>query len=134
MLLLGRLIGLRTSVVLAGLVLVGFVILVRPSPSVLRAAVMGAIGLLGVLTARRRQAIPALAATILILLAVSPRLAVDIGFALSVVATTALVVLAPRWSMRLTARGWPKPLADALCVAVAAQLVTAPVIAAISAA
>ncbi|WP_074352625.1 ComEC/Rec2 family competence protein [Mycobacteroides abscessus] len=131
-LLLGRLIGLRTSVVLAGLVLVGFVILVRPSPSVLRAAVMGAIGLLGVLTARRRQAIPALAATILILLAVSPGLAVDIGFALSVVATAALVVLTPRWSMRLTARGWPKPLADALCVAVAAQLVTAPVIAAIS--
>ncbi len=131
-LLLGRLIGLRTSVVLAGLVLVGFVILVRPSPSVLRAAVMGAIGLLGVLTARRRQAIPALAATILVLLAVSPGLAVDIGFALSVVATAALVVLTPRWSMRLTARGWPKPLADALSVAVAAQLVTAPVIAAIS--
>jgi len=131
-LLLGRLIGLRTSVVLAGLVLVGFVVLVRPSPSVLRAAVMGAIGLLGMLTARRRQAIPALAATILVLLAVSPGLAVDVGFALSVVATAALVVLAPRWSMRLTARGWPKPLADALCIAVAAQVVTAPLIAAIS--
>lgn len=132
MLLLGRLIGLRASVVLAGLVLVGFVILVRPSPSVLRAAVMGAIGLLGVLTARRRQAIPALAATTLILLTLSPGLAVDIGFALSVVATAALVVLAPRWSLRLTARGWPKPLADALCIAVAAQVVTAPLIAAIS--
>ncbi|WP_407937639.1 ComEC/Rec2 family competence protein [Mycobacteroides franklinii] len=131
-LLLGRLIGLRASVVLAGLVLVGFVVLVRPSPSVLRAAVMGAIGLLGLLTARRRQAIPALAATVLVLLAVSPGLAVDIGFALSVVATAALVVLAPRWSMRLTARGWPKPLADALCIAVAAQVVTAPLIAAIS--
>ncbi|WP_416045653.1 ComEC/Rec2 family competence protein [Mycobacteroides franklinii] len=131
-LLLGRLIGLRASVVLAGLVLVGFVVLVRPSPSVLRAAVMGAIGLLGLLTARRRQAIPALAATVLVLLAVSPGLAVDIGFALSVVATAALVVLAPRWAVRLTARGWPKPLADALCIAVAAQVVTAPLIAAIS--
>ncbi|WP_420891915.1 ComEC/Rec2 family competence protein [Mycobacteroides franklinii] len=131
-LLLGRLIGLRASVVLAGLVLMGFVVLVRPSPSVLRAAVMGAIGLLGLLTARRRQAIPALAATVLVLLAVSPGLAVDIGFALSVVATAALVVLAPRWSVRLTARGWPKPLADALCIAVAAQVVTAPLIAAIS--
>ncbi|MEU9806094.1 ComEC/Rec2 family competence protein [Mycobacterium sp. NPDC050853] len=131
-LLLGRLIGPRAAVVLAALVLVGFVILVRPSPSVLRAAVMGAIGLLGVLTARRRQAVPALAATILVLLAVSPGLAVDIGFALSVVATAALVVLAPRWSARLTSRGWPKPVADALCIAVAAQLVTAPLIAAIS--
>ncbi|TEA03826.1 ComEC/Rec2 family competence protein [Mycobacteroides salmoniphilum] len=131
-LLLGRLIGLRASVTLAGLVLVGFVVLVRPSPSVLRAAVMGVIGLLGVLTARRRQAVPALAATALVLLAISPGLAVDIGFALSVVATAALVVLAPRWSVRLTARGWPKPLADALCIAVAAQVVTAPLIAAIS--
>lgn len=131
-LLLGRLVGLRTSVVLAGLVLVGFVIVVRPSPSVLRAAVMGAVGLLGLLTARRRQAIPALAATILVLFAVSPGLAVDIGFALSVSATAALVVIAPRWSGRLTERGWPKPLADALCVAVAAQVVTAPLIAAIS--
>ncbi|MGH3954756.1 MAG: ComEC/Rec2 family competence protein [Mycobacterium sp.] len=131
-LLLGRLIGLRASVMLAGLVLVGFVVLVRPSPSVLRAAVMGAIGLLGVVTARRKQAVPALAATILVLLAISPGLAVDIGFALSVVATAALVVVAPRWSVRLTARGWPKPLADALCIAVAAQVVTAPLIAAIS--
>lgn len=131
-LLLGRLIGLRASVMLAGLVLVGFVVLVRPSPSVLRAAVMGAIGLLGVVTARRKQAVPALAATILVLLAISPGLAVDVGFALSVVATAALVVLAPRWSVRLTARGWPKPLADALCIAVAAQVVTAPLIAAIS--
>ncbi len=131
-LLLGRLIGPRAAVVLAMLVLVGFVILVRPSPSVLRAAVMGAIGLLGVLTARRRQAVPALAATTVVLLTVSPGLAVDIGFALSVVATAALVVLAPRWSAVLTSRGWPKPLADALCIAVAAQLVTAPLIAAIS--
>ena len=30
------------------------------------------------------------------------------------------------------ARGWPKPLADAVCVAVAAQLVTAPLVAGIS--
>ncbi|MBB4855857.1 competence protein ComEC [Mycobacteroides chelonae] len=131
-LLLGRLVGLRASVVLAGLVLVGFVVLVRPSPSVLRAAVMGVIGLLGVLTARRRQAIPALATTVLVLLTVSPGLAVDVGFALSVVATAALVVLAPHWSARLTARGWPKPLADSLCIAVAAQVVTAPLIAAIA--
>lgn len=131
-LLLGRLIGPRAAVVLAAVALAGFVMLVRPSPSVLRAAMMGAIALLGVLTSRRRQAVPALAATVLILLAVSPALAVDIGFALSVVATAALVVFAPSWSARLTARGWPKGLADALCVAVAAQLVTAPLIASIS--
>lgn len=131
-LLLGRLAGPRVGVGFAAVVLVGFVLVVRPSPSVLRAALMGGIGLLAVLTSRRRQAIPALAATILVLLAVVPRLAVDIGFALSVVATAALVVLAPRWSGKLVDRGWPRPLAGAVCISVAAQLVTAPLIAAIS--
>ena len=62
----------------------------------------------------------------------APELAVDVGFALSVSATAALVVIAPAWSRRLVARGWPKPLADAVSVAVAAQLVTAPLVAGIS--
>src|SRR5262249_43936120 len=59
-------------------------------------------------------------------------LAVDVGFALSVSATAALVVIAPAWSRRLVDRRWPKPLADALSVAVAAQLVTAPLVAGMS--
>ena len=62
----------------------------------------------------------------------APELAVDVGFALSVSATAALVVIAPVWSRRLVGRGWPKPLADAVSVAVAAQLVTAPLVAGIS--
>jgi competence protein ComEC len=66
------------------------------------------------------------------LMIAAPELAVDVGFALSVSATAALIVVAPAWSRRLVARGWPKPLADAVSVAVAAQLVTAPLVAAIS--
>ncbi|WIM89437.1 ComEC/Rec2 family competence protein [Candidatus Mycobacterium wuenschmannii] len=127
-----RLIGPRAAVGLAGVALVLFVIVVQPSASVLRAAVMGAIALVGVLSSRRRQAIPALAGTVLLLMVVAPQLAVDVGLALSVVATAALVVVAPVWSRRLVAAGWPKPLADAVCVACAAQLVTAPLIAGIS--
>ena len=109
-----------------------FVIVVQPSASVLRAAVMGAITLLAVVSHRRRQAIPVLSASVIALMIGAPELAVDIGFALSVSATAALVVIAPAWSRRLVARGWPKPLADAVSVAVAAQLVTAPLVAAIS--
>lgn len=127
-----RLIGPRAAVGLAGLALVLFVVVVQPTASVLRAAVMGAIALMGVLSSRRRQAIPALSATVLLLMVVAPQLAVDVGLALSVVATAALVVIAPIWSRRLAAGGWPKPLADAICVACAAQLVTAPLIAGIS--
>lgn len=127
-----RLIGPRAAVVCAAVALVAFVILVQPTASVLRAAVMGAIALVGMLSARRRQAIPALSGSVLVLLAAAPHLAVDIGFALSVAATGALVVIAPVWSRRLVDRGCPKVLADALAVAAAAQLVTAPLVAAIS--
>lgn len=131
-LLAAGLIGPRVAVVLAAVVLVAFVVVVQPSASVLRAAVMGGITLLALLTHRRRQAMPALAASVLLLMVVSPELAVDVGFALSVSATAALVVIAPHWSRRLVGRGWPKPLADAVAVAVAAQLVTAPLVAGIS--
>jgi competence protein ComEC len=124
--------GPRVAVVLAALTLAGFVVVVQPSASVLRAAVMGAITLLAVLTHRRRQALPALAAAVVVLMVGAPELAVDVGFALSVSATAGLVLIAPGWSKRLTARGWPRPLADAVSVAVAAQLVTAPLVAGVS--
>ena len=131
-LLSARLIGPRPAVALAAAALVVFVIVVQPTASVLRAAVMGAIGLLAVLSARRRQGIPVLAATVISLLLIAPQLAVNVGFALSVSATAALIVMAPVWSARLAAHGCPKPLADAVCIAMAAQLVTAPLVAAIS--
>lgn len=125
-------VGPRAAVGLAAVALLAFVIVVQPTASVLRAAVMGAIALVAILSARRRQAIPVLAATVLGLLLMAPQLAVDAGFALSVSATAALVVLAPGWAARLIARGWPKPVAEAVCIALAAQLVTAPLVAAIS--
>ncbi|HET7665355.1 MAG TPA: ComEC/Rec2 family competence protein [Mycobacterium sp.] len=124
--------GPRLAVALAALALVAFVIVVQPSASVLRAAVMGAITLLAVVSHRRRQAIPVLSATVIALMIAAPELSVDVGFALSVTATAALVVIAPAWSRRMVGRGWPKPVADAVSVAVAAQLVTAPLVAGIS--
>jgi competence protein ComEC len=131
-LLSARLIGPRPAVGLAAVALLAFVVVVQPTASVLRAAVMGALALLAVLAGRRRQAIPVLSAAVLALLVAAPQLAVDVGFALSVSATAALVVLAPIWSARLVTRGCPKVLADAVCIALAAQLVTAPLVAAIS--
>lgn len=131
-LLSAALVGPRLAALLALAVLIGFVVVVEPSASVLRAAVMGGIALLAVLTHRRRQAIPVLSASVIALMTVAPQLAVDAGFALSVVATAALVVIAPIWSARLVGRGWPEPLAAAVSIALAAQLVTAPLIAGIS--
>lgn len=126
------LVGPRGAVVLSGLALAAFVVVVQPTASVLRAAVMGALALLAVLTARRRQSVPALAGTVLAVLVVAPQMAVDVGFALSVAATAALVLIAPRWSGLLKARGWPGPLADGVAIAAAAQFVTAPLVAGVS--
>ncbi len=112
--------------------MVGFVVLARPSPSVVRAAVMGAIVLLALASGRGRSAVPALAAAVLVLLLVDPALAVDPGFALSVSATGALVLLAPGWADRLRRRGLPGWVAEALAVPTAAFLVTAPLVAGLS--
>ncbi|MGW0522782.1 DNA internalization-related competence protein ComEC/Rec2 [Crossiella sp. NPDC003009] len=120
--------GPRTATAAAALALLGFVILARPQPSVLRAAVMAAIGLYALTSGRERAAIPALAGTITILLLADPELAGDLGFLLSVLATTALVLLAPRWSDNLRQRGVPGGLAEALAIPAAAHLFTAPVV------
>ena len=55
----------RSRVLVCSLSLIGFVVLARPTPSVLRAAVMGGIVLLGILTGRRAAALPALSASVL---------------------------------------------------------------------
>jgi competence protein ComEC len=133
-LLLARALGLRLLLrgVLAALGLAGFVVLARPDPSVLRATVMGLIGLLALVSGTRRSAMPALAAAVIMLVLASPPLAAAPGFALSVLATAGLLVLAPPWRERLRQRvpGW---LADALAVPAAAQVACGPVVVAISA-
>jgi competence protein ComEC len=124
--------GPGVAVAVAALALVGFVILVRPSPSVLRAAAMGAVGLLALLVGRSRVATSALATAVIAALLFDPALAVSPGFLLSVLATGALVLLAPGWRDRLRALGVPSGLAEALAVSAAAQAVCAPVIAGLS--
>lgn len=131
-LLSARLVGMRAAVLLALVALAAFVFIVQPTASVLRAAMMGVIGLIGLVSSRRRQAIPALSTAIVVVLLAAPQLAVSVGFALSTLATAALILVAPLWSGRLVARRWPKPVADALAVACAAHLATAPLVAAIS--
>lgn len=124
--------GARLSALGAGAALVGFVILAGPEPSVLRAALMGAIALLGMVLGRDRSALPSLAATVLVLLLFKPSLATNLGFTLSVVATAGLVVVSPLWAAALRARGFPPKAAELLAVAGSAHLLTAPVLAAVS--
>jgi competence protein ComEC len=119
--------GRRLRLVLAGGVLVGFVVLARPQPSVLRAAAMAAVALIGLALARRVRGVPVLAGAALLLLLVDPWLARSAGFALSCVATAALVLLAPAWARALS-RHLPAPIATALAVPAAAQAACGPVL------
>ncbi|WP_370966225.1 ComEC/Rec2 family competence protein [Amycolatopsis sp. cg9] len=121
--------GPRLSAVAAGACLAGFLVLVGPEPSVLRAGVMAAVALLALALGRRGSALPALAFAVCLLVVVDPAMATDFGFALSVCATAGLVLLAPRWAGGLVRRGVPPGVAEGLAVPLAAFLVTAPVLA-----
>ncbi|NEA86860.1 ComEC/Rec2 family competence protein, partial [Streptomyces sp. SID14436] len=112
---------LRGTAVLGGALSLAFVIVCRPDPSVLRAAACGSVALLALATGRRRSLIPALAAAVLLLVLYDPWLSRSYGFLLSVLATGALLTMAPRWSEGLRRRGLPPRLAEALAAAGAAQ-------------
>ncbi|MBQ0983381.1 ComEC/Rec2 family competence protein [Streptomyces sp. F63] len=126
-------IPLRGTALLGGLLVLGFVVVCRPEPSVLRAAACGGIALLAIATGRRRSLLPALAAAVLSLVLYDPWLARSYGFLLSVLATGALLTLAPRWSAALQRRRVPGRAAEVLAAAAAAQAVCAPVVAVLAA-
>jgi competence protein ComEC len=133
LLILARWVGVRArGLVLVGLVgVLGFVLLARTEPSVLRAATMGTVGLIGMGHHGRRRGTRALGAAVLLLLLFDPWLALSPGFALSGLATAGILWLAPGWRDRL-ARWLPRWVAEALAVPLAAQLACTPLVAAIS--
>ncbi|MFF1486131.1 ComEC/Rec2 family competence protein [Streptomyces sp. NPDC058319] len=124
---------LRATALAGSVLTLGFVVVCRPDPSVLRAAACGSVVLLALATGRRRSLLPALAAAVLLLVLYDPWLARSYGFLLSVLATGALLTLAPRWSAALRRRGVPARPAEALAAAAAAQALCAPVVAVLSA-
>jgi competence protein ComEC len=127
---LGRLMGLgrRAGPLLAGMAIIGFVLVARPSPSVLRATVMGTVALVAIVSGRERQGVPALCAAVGLLVLIDPALARSYGFALSALATAGILVIAPRWRDRLSRR-MPRSLAEPLAVSAAAHVACAPVLA-----
>ncbi|WP_406459898.1 ComEC/Rec2 family competence protein [Streptomyces sp. NBC_01622] len=126
-------ISLRATALLGGVLTLGFVVVCRPDPSVLRAAACGAVALLALATGRRRSLIPALATAVLLLVLYDPWLARSYGFLLSVLATGALLTLAPRWCETLRRHRVPPRLAEAVAAAAAAQALCSPVVAVLSA-
>jgi len=129
--------SLLWRVVLGLSALVAFVVLVGPQPSVLRSAVMGAVIVLSLLTGGRRAGPSVLAFAVIVLVVVSPDIAITWGFTLSVLATGGLIMLSPtieeflgRWRLSCT---WPLRLRQGLALTCAAQVATLPALAAMGA-
>ena len=110
---------------LAGLAL--FVLMVGPDPSVLRAALMGSIGLASVAFGRAGRGLSLLCVAVIGLLLAQPVLAASFGFLLSVLATLGIVV-AGRRIMDWLPSSVPRWAAAGIAVPLSAQLFCAPAI------
>lgn len=99
--------NLRLRLFVTAMILLAFIGLVRPSPSVLRAAAMAAVVIFAKSHKQRSDSLPSLGFAIALVIIADPWQARDPGFALSVLATAGLLLIAPRLKL-------PKWLAEPL--------------------
>ena len=105
----------------------GYVLLVGPESSVIRAATMATFVMLGLWLGRGSTPLNSLSLAIIFLLSVDPGLSSDIGFALSAFATAGLLIMAEpmfEWLRRYL----PDFLALGVAASSSAQLFTTPVL------
>ncbi len=105
----------------------GYVQLVGPQPSVMRAATMTAVIVLLTATGRSIKPLAALAHASSLLLIWNPFMAFSLGFALSVAATGGILILTPWLYSKLKGR-LGRPLAAMVSVSLAAQIWCAPIL------
>lgn len=108
-----------------------YAMLLDSEGSVIRSLAMGLLGAYAMLRGSGRQSLAALQTTVLICLLAAPHLAVDMGFALSVTATSALILLGPPL-IRLLMRVMPVFCAEMLAAPIVASLWCTPLILAMS--
>jgi len=114
-------------IALSAVVLLGFILLVRPSPSVLRASVMVGVMLIARARGARSSPLPALGLAIAFLIFLNPFEATDPGFALSVAATAGIILFQKelaQWLGRFISK--PK-LCEILAIPIAANALCIPI-------
>ncbi|GIW09458.1 MAG: hypothetical protein KatS3mg061_0515 [Dehalococcoidia bacterium] len=126
------LLGRRRAILCALLAIALYAGVTGGTPSVLRAAVMAALSLLGIWFGRQRDAATVLVVAVAGLLFLTPTLVDDVGFQLSVTATAGLLGLAGRFGKllaRLPRFGAPglALLREPLATTLAATLATLPI-------
>lgn len=132
--------SMRFRIMATAIALLCFIALVRPSPSVLRAAAMAGVLLIAYATKRGADSLPALGFAITLVVLGDPWQAREPGFALSVLATAGLLLFAPRVSaffarylIKLFGDNvFANSFAQALALPMAAMVFCSPVIVALS--
>lgn len=139
--LFGRLLGRRRGAAVAVVGVVFYTLLVGAGPSVVRAAIMGTLGVLAGQLYRRQVGLNTLAFTAALMALFSPFVLWDVGFQLSFFATLGLILfgtplqeMAMRRLERLSLPEiWLSPavqfLSDAVLLTLAAQITTLPIMA-----
>lgn len=121
----------RVMVLCGVAAVLAYAMLLDSEGSVIRSLAMGLLGAYAMLRGSGRQSLAALQTTVLMCLLAAPHLAVDMGFALSVTATSALILLGPPL-IRLLMRVMPVFFAEMLAAPIVASLWCTPLILAMS--
>ena len=121
----------RVMVLCGVAAVLAYAMLLDSEGSVIRSLAMGLLGAYAMLRGSGRQSLAALQTTVLMCLLAAPHLAVDMGFALSVTATSALILLGPPL-IRLLMRVMPVFCAEMLAAPIVASLWCTPLILAMS--
>lgn len=121
----------RVMVLCGVAAVLAYAMLLDSEGSVIRSLAMGLLGAYAMLRGSGRQSLAALQTTVLMCLLAAPHLAVDMGFALSVTATSALILLGPPL-IRLLMRIVPVFCAEMLAAPIVASLWCTPLILAMS--
>lgn len=108
-----------------------FVVIARPDPSVLRAAVMAAVLIVASASELPAAGFTSLMVAILLLILIDPSQGSKPGFVLSILATAGILLFAGSWSGKLE-RLLPRPLAVAIAMPLAAQALCTPYLVLIS--
>ena len=117
----------RVMVLCGVAAVLAYAMLLDSEGSVIRSLAMGLLGAYAMLRGSGRQSLAALQTTVLMCLLAAPHLAVDMGFALSVTATSALILLGPPL-IRLLMRVMPVFCAEMLAAPIVASLWCTPLI------
>jgi len=135
-----RLLGHRSGALAAVAAIAGYTLMVGAEAAVVRAAIIGTLGVLGSLFGRRQNGLNSLGLAVLGMLLFDPLFLWDIGFQLSVAATFGLILytqpmeawfirIASRWVPEEKAKAWVGPVSEVFLFTLAAQVMTLPIMA-----